>query len=160
MADVRLDPMTDEEFAAFYRDAVLAYAEAHVKAGSWPAEGAHGRSAEEHARLLPQGLATPGHDLYTARAGDERVGVLWLARRPHGTGELVFVYNVQVDADRRGRGHGTAIMRAAEDRVRAAGLGMLQLHVHGDNAAARSLYRKLGYLETNVVMAKRLDDGA
>jgi ribosomal protein S18 acetylase RimI-like enzyme len=154
--DVRLDPMTDEEFADFLREAVVTYAEAHVEAGSWPAEGAHERSVEEHAHLLPQGLATPGHHLYTARDGDDRIGVLWLARRPHGTGEMVFVYNVEVEAGRRGRGYGAAIMRAAEKRTLADGLDQLQLHVFGDNAVARSLYRKLGYVETNVVMAKQL----
>jgi ribosomal protein S18 acetylase RimI-like enzyme len=154
--DVRLDPMTDEEFAAFLREAVVTYADAHVEAGSWPAEGAHERSVEEHARLLPQGLATPGHHLYTARDGDDRIGVLWLARRPHGTGEMVFVYNVEVEASRRGRGYGAAIMRAAEERTSADGLDRLQLHVFGDNEVARSLYRKLGYAETNVVMAKQL----
>jgi predicted GNAT family acetyltransferase len=31
------------------------------------------------------------------------------------------------------------------------------LHVFGDNEAARRLYASVGYLETNVIMLKRVD---
>lgn len=31
------------------------------------------------------------------------------------------------------------------------------MRVFGDNSVARSLYGKLGYVETNVVMAKQLE---
>lgn len=48
-------------------------------------------------------------------------------------------------------------MRAMENEVRSAGLKAVRLQVFGNNAVARSLYRKLGYIETNVIMAKDLD---
>jgi ribosomal protein S18 acetylase RimI-like enzyme len=38
----------------------------------------------------------------------------------------------------------------------AMGIQKVTLHVFGDNTVARSLYRKLGFVETNVVMAKSL----
>ena len=157
MADVRLDPMTSEEYAAYHRDAVLAYAEPHVSAKSWPAEGARQRAVDEYAGLLPEGAATPGHHLYVARNGDRKIGMIWFAERPHGTGRVAYLYDIRVDADLRGQGHGEALMRALEDKVRAAGLKAVRLQVFGNNSVARSLYRKLGYFETNVVMAKELD---
>lgn len=157
MAEVRLDPMTSEEYAVYLRDAVLAYAEAHVSAESWPAEGARQRAVDEYAELLPEGVATPGHHLYTARNGDQAIGMIWFAERPHGAGRVAYLYDIQVDANVRGQGHGEALMRAMEHEVRSAGLKAVRLQVFGNNSVARSLYRKLGYLETNVVMAKDLD---
>lgn len=156
MADVRLDPMTDEEFTTYYREAIAAYAESHVKTRSWPANGAQERAAEEHAKLLPQGLATPGHHLYTARDDDHRVGTIWFAERPHGAGQVAYIYDVQIDPELRGNGYGTAVIQAVEEQALAIGLYTVRLHVFGDNRVARSLYHKLGYIETNVVMAKQL----
>ncbi|WIX98416.1 GNAT family N-acetyltransferase [Amycolatopsis mongoliensis] len=156
MADVRLDPMTSAEYAEYHRNAVLAYAEAHVSAKSWPADGAGQRAVDEYAALLPEGVATPGHHLYVARDGDQRVGMVWFAERPHGAGRVAYLYDIQVDADLRGRGYGDALMRALEHEVRSAGLKAVRLQVFGNNSVARSLYRKLGYVETNVVMAKDL----
>ena len=47
-------------------------------------------------------------------------------------------------------------MTALEETVRALGLDEIRLHVFGHNGAARALYRKLGFVETNVMMAKQL----
>jgi ribosomal protein S18 acetylase RimI-like enzyme len=154
MADVRLDRMTTEEYAAYHCTAVLAYAEAHVSAKSWPADEAQRRAVDEYAELLPEGVATPGHHLYIARNGDQQVGMVWFAERPHGADRVAYVYDIEVDPDLRGRGYGEALMRAMEQEVRSAGLKAVRLQVFGNNSVARSLYRKLGYIETNVVMAK------
>ena len=157
MADVRLDPMTSEEYVAYHHDAVLAYAEAHVSAQSWPAHGARQRAIDEYAELLPEGVATPGHHLYVARNGDQEIGMIWFAERPHGAGRVAYLYDIRIDADLRGQGHGEPLMRAMENEVRSAGLTAVRLQVFGNNSVARSLYQKLGYIETNVVMAKDLD---
>jgi ribosomal protein S18 acetylase RimI-like enzyme len=156
MADIRLDPMTDEEFTAYYHDAVAAYAAAHIDSGSWPAEGATERSADEHAGLLPAGLATSGHHLFTARDGRRRVGMVWYAERAHGNGQAAYIYDIRTEPLLRGDGYGEAIMRALESRVLAEGIDAVRLHVFGNNSAARSLYRKLGYAEVNITMAKQL----
>ncbi|MEV4147104.1 GNAT family N-acetyltransferase [Amycolatopsis sp. NPDC049691] len=157
MVEVRLDPMTSEEYAVYHRVAVLAYAEAHVSAKSWPAEGARQRAVDEYAELLPEGVATPGHHLYTARNGDREIGMIWFAERPHGADRVAYLYDIKVEADLRSQGLGEALMRAMEHEVRSAGLKTVRLQVFGNNSVARSLYRKLGYIETNVVMAKLLD---
>jgi len=157
MAEVQLDPMTSEEYAAYHRDAVLAYAEAHVSAKSWPAEGARQRAIDEYAELLPEGVATPGHHLYTARNGGQEIGMIWFAERTHGADRVAYLYDIKVETDLRGQGHGEALMRAMEREVRSVGLKTVRLQVFGNNSVARSLYRKLGYIETNVVMAKVLD---
>jgi len=85
-AMIELVPMTVEEFAAFAAATVPAYAADKVAAGEWKAATAPKRAGESFARLLPQGLATPDHFLFTIRdaAGQVTVGSLWLALRDRG----------------------------------------------------------------------------
>ncbi|MYW99402.1 MULTISPECIES: GNAT family N-acetyltransferase [unclassified Streptomyces] len=48
----------------------------------------------------------------------------------------------------RSRGIGTALIRAAEERVRAAGHPLIGLGVDDDNGRAAALYLRIGYRET------------
>ena len=73
-------------------------------------------------------------------------------------GHRGWVYYVAVDPDRRGQGLGRAIMNAAEDWLRQAGIAKLQLLVRQDNAKASAFYETIGYDEAAVtVFAKWLD---
>ena len=57
-------------------------------------------------------------------------------------GHRGWVYYVATDPDRRAKGYGRAIMDAAEDWLRAAGIAKLQLLVRRENAgSARSISR-------------------
>lgn len=166
---VTLRPMTEAEYDAWYPRAVNEYAEDHIRAGSMPADKAHEMAAKQFAELLPDGQTTPAHHLLIGEVGeidevdevDEvRVGFLWLhipvrdaaATRPVNA----FVYDVEVDAGQRGRGYGRVMMVQAEAYAAAHGAATIKLHVFGDNTVARSLYQSLGYVETNVNMAKQL----
>ena len=73
-------------------------------------------------------------------------------------GHRGWVYYVAVDPDWRGQGLGRAIMTAAEDWLRQAGIAKLQLLVRHDNAKASAFYETIGYDEAQVaVFAKWLD---
>jgi hypothetical protein len=73
-------------------------------------------------------------------------------------GHRGWVYYVATDPDRRGQGLGRAIMNAAEDWLRQAGIVKLQLLVRQDNAKASAFYETIGYDEAAVtVFAKWLD---
>ena len=63
---------------------------------------------------------------------------------------------VSVEPDRRGQGFGEEIMRACEDAARAMGLSKIGLHVFGYNEPAIQLYKKLGYVTTDLEMEKAL----
>lgn len=156
MSEVELRPMTAEEYVEWYPRSVAAYAEGHIKAGSMPADKAHEMSAKQFADLLPDGLETPAHHLLIGEAGGEKVGMLWLNIPVEGEAVNAFVYNVEVEESQRGKGYGRAMMVGAESYSRDHGAAMLKLHVFGDNTVARTLYTSLGYIETNVNMAKSL----
>ena len=54
---------------------------------------------------------------------------------------------------------GRAIMRAAEDWLRATGIAKLQLMVRRDNAKASAFYETIGYSEADVTVYARWIDG-
>jgi hypothetical protein len=73
-------------------------------------------------------------------------------------GHRGWVYYVAVDPNHRSRGYGRAIMKAAEDWLRARGIEKLQLMVRGDNAEVHAFYQSIGYYDQErVVFAKWLD---
>lgn len=154
---ISLEPMTQPEFDAWLPEAIAGYAQEHVQDGRWSEDEALEKSRAEHEQLLPQGLATPDHNLWTiTRLSDlVPVGLLWvhLAKtpKPH-----VFVYNIEIRPDFRRRGYAEAAMTLLEDEARRMGAESIRLHVFGHNAAARPLYEKLGYAPTNILMAKPL----
>lgn len=149
--------MTEPAYARFEEAAVAGYADDNVRAGRWPAEGALERSRNEHERLLPQGLATPDHHLFTIHDDVEGVdvGVLWLAVTQHPTGRSGFVYDVDIIPEHRRKGHARAAFKALEAVARELGLSDIGLHVFAYNEAAQALYRSLGYETTGLNMRKR-----
>ena len=59
-------------------------------------------------------------------------------------GHRGWVYYVATDPERRAKGYGRAIMNAAEDWLRGAGIAKLQLMVRRDNAKAGAFYESSG----------------
>src|SRR3984885_1502865 len=78
-----------------------------------------------------------------AVAGDQVVGLLHVAASRHGFGEI----GMAVDRDWRGRGVGSALLQAAIDWARGAGLHKLCLEVFPHNAAGIALYRRAGFAQ-------------
>ena len=155
---VTLDPMSREAWNGWRDNAIREYGMDKVRAGTWTADEAQARSAAEFARLLPDGLATPGHELRSiVTESGEVVGTLWFAPLHEiGRGEC-FIYDIVVHESARGRGYGRAAMMALEPLARSLGYDRIGLHVFGDNHIARELYRTSGYVETDVTMRKTLE---
>ena len=151
MTDVRLEPMTEDEYRPWRAESEAHYAQS-VAASGRSAPDAARHAAEAYARLLPDEFATPDHHFWYAYDGDRRVGFLWVKV----THDTAFVYNVAVEPDLRRRGYGRAIMLAAERWCRDHGLTSIGLRVFAHNDGARALYEQLGFVETTRNMAKDL----
>jgi ribosomal protein S18 acetylase RimI-like enzyme len=78
-----------------------------------------------------------------AVAGGQVIGMLHVEATRHGFGEI----GMLVDRDWRGRGVGSALMRAAIGLAREQGLHKLSLEVFAHNTGAIALYRKCGFVE-------------
>ena len=58
--------------------------------------------------------------------------------------------NLHVHPTHRGRGVGTALIEAAEDKVRGRGFSRLGISVADDNPEAARLYARLGYVDSGL----------
>lgn len=86
---------------------------------------------------------------------------LLIARRRPGTPftlpfDSLHIDQIGVAPGARRAGVGRALMRAAEDKARALGLGHLDLGVRGVNASALAFYQALGYTPTHLNLTKEL----
>ncbi|HVO25795.1 MAG TPA: GNAT family acetyltransferase [Candidatus Margulisiibacteriota bacterium] len=72
-------------------------------------------------------------------------------------GHRGWIYHLAVAAGARRKGHGRAMMEAAEARLRALGCPKLNLQLHRFNAAVVAFYEALGYtVEDRISMGKVL----
>jgi ribosomal protein S18 acetylase RimI-like enzyme len=96
----------------------------------------------------------PNSTILIGRTGDAIVATAMVGHDGHRG----WVYYVATDPDRRAKGFGRAIMDAAENWLRAAGIAKLQLLVRRENARAGAFYRSIGHAEAQtIVFAKWLD---
>ena len=151
--------MPEDRFAAYRERDILHYARDKVDAGVWSPKEAPGLAAAEIDGLLAEGTRTRDHFLYLVHdAGSgEEVGVVWFAIRETEMGRAVWIYDVEIFGQYRRRGFATDTLQAVEERARKLGADKIELHVFGHNSAARTLYEKLGYTPTSIVMSRRLD---
>jgi GNAT superfamily N-acetyltransferase len=121
---VQLVPMTETEFQTFRESDVAEYAQEHVKAGRWRPEEALQLAEQEFTDLLPDGLTTPNHYLFSIEdeALGTKVGRLWFAVRDGERGPIAFVFNVVIFEEFRRRGYGTQAFQVLEEKVRELGL--------------------------------------
>ncbi|GAB1642109.1 GNAT family N-acetyltransferase [Krasilnikovia sp. MM14-A1259] len=148
--------MTEEQFLAYRQRAEVDYAQNIADSGSMPLPEAQRQARDDLERLLPDGLHTAGHRLWTAFDGHEEVGMVWLYVEQKSDGLHAFGYDFAVGEPLRRRGYGRAIMLAVEEVCREMGVVSVGLNVFGFNTGARSLYEQMGFEVTSLRMRKRL----
>jgi ribosomal protein S18 acetylase RimI-like enzyme len=97
----------------------------------------------------------PHSTVLIGRDGDAIVATAMVGHDGHRG----WVYYVAADPTLRGKGYGRAIMSAAEDWLRAAGMPKLQLLVRRENAGVAAFYQSIGYEEAQSVMFAKWLDG-
>lgn len=108
-------------------------------AGEW-------RSAGDERRFLKALRRYPHAAVFVAEREDGTlVGRLSVGRDPHPASAHVADVGLMVALDARRQGVGTALLRAAVDWAREAGIRKLELHVFPWNEAAIALYEAFGF---------------
>lgn len=124
-----------------------------------PEEVAREQVRRGTARFLPDGLDTAGHHLLTAEnESGEALGNAWVGPDPGqaAAATSAWLYEINVFAEHRRRGYGSAILAAAEALIALDGKTALGLNVVGDNEAAIAVYRRNGYEVASMSMRKRI----
>ena len=150
--------MTAQIYSSYFEAAVSGYAEENIAAGRWSRTGALERSREDFDSLLPGGLSTPDNFLFeiVEHETGEPIGFVWYAmQRAHGSC-AAYIYDLELLAEHRRKGHAVRALRLVESLAASAGATSIGLNVFSNNPGALALYRKLGYAPTNTNMRKPL----
>ena len=114
------------------------------------------RADQSLSRVFPDGELADGHVVFDAVADGVTVGRVWIGLAFGDDPAAWWVWDIEIDAEFRGRGFGRTAMLLAEDEARSRGAQNLGLNVFGSNRIARGLYESLGYQTTSLQMRKRL----
>lgn len=117
----------------------------------------HFPSDRMSARSVRNFLRAPSAHVWVVDTANELVGSLVLLTRKRVRSARI--YSVIVLPQMRGQGLAVKLVAAAEAQAAKLGLDAVTLEVREDNAAARALYRKLGYAEEKSLPAF-YDDGS
>jgi ribosomal protein S18 acetylase RimI-like enzyme len=151
---VTLRAMSDDEFALWLPSMRDRYADDIARDFGASTADARKKASVDLEKLFPGDRPVEGQFVFVIEADGAAVGDLWLAERETELGRGLWVYDVHVDEEHRGRGYGKAAMRLAETEARRHSLSAVFLNVFGGNEVARNLYRSLGYRENAVFMSK------
>ncbi len=159
VARVRLEPMSEEDYAKSVKRSISRYAAELVQRGLSTKEGSLEVSRQDFERFLPQGLKTPGHHLCNLLeiTRNVRVGETWYTVQGRGGKPHFWIDWIWIDAKHRRHGYASQTLRLLEERARQLGADRTGLSVWMDNPGAVALYSKLGYVATNMRMTKLLD---
>lgn len=142
----------DDELADWAQASYRFYVTDLVAHAGMSQEAAEAKARHDQADLLAGKKPGAAQHLFFVEEDGVVVGRLWFAERDVG----IWLYQVDIDEEQRGRGLGREAMRLFEDEVRRLGGTEIWLNVNGANVVARSLYTSLGYGEVSVHMSKRL----
>ncbi|MBC7690613.1 MAG: GNAT family N-acetyltransferase [Methylotenera sp.] len=155
---IHLKSMTDDEFSRYLKDAIPSYDAGKVQSEGLSDSDALALAQRTFQELLPKGIHSPDHFLFSVFDDDSAVpcGTLWLACRREGSKHYAYIYDIILNPAHRGKGLGRQLMRLMEEEVRRQCLQSVVLHVFEHNTLAIHLYESMGFHTTNRIMSKKL----
>lgn len=108
------------------------------------------------ARSIRRLITAPSARMFVAVSGKEMFGNLVLLLRAGSANARI--YSVVVSPQARGLGIGNRLVESAEKATKREGRSAVTLEVRANNAAARALYAKRGYIEERR-LPRYYDDG-
>src|SRR5215470_15214527 len=110
--------MSESEYASFLATAVPGFAADKVASGQWSSEQSLELSRKAYEELLPEGLGTADHYLYSVL--DEQgqiVGTLWFAAKERAGKRIAYINDIEIRPEHQRRGHATRALIAVEDEA-------------------------------------------
>lgn len=151
---MKLTPITTDDLAAYREQTITLFASETIASDGVSEEEARRVAEAAWARANPEGGGD--HVIGRLEADGVPVGVMWFAVRPQWGRSIVWLYDILIDAEHRGKGLGRQAMALLEEEARQRGVETIGLHVFGHNTVARGLYESLGFRATSLVLRKDL----
>ena len=151
---IRLRPMLASEFADYLAYFIPDYA-AEISANyDQDMDSALATAQRDVDTSFPQGVDTPGQDLFCIVGDDDAppLGYLWC--KPDVDGPCVFISDFCILPAHRGKGYAKAALTALEEMYAKTGHSEVRLRVASDNDIAQNLYRSAGFSPTGINMRK------
>ncbi len=152
---ITLSKMTSSQFSTYLNSAVADYAKDKIEAGTWLKKEALSLAEKTFNSLLPEGIHTPNHYLFTISLDKKIIGFIWLNFVPENQLNA-FIYDFIVFDDYQGFGYGQETMREIEIIAKKLGAKQLSLHVFGHNQRALHVYEKVGFHITDYSLSKNI----
>lgn len=155
---LKMIPMTTTDFERFVDTSSADYAEQCRLTGLPSLETSQPEARQNLQALLPHGLATPGHYLMLLQEEESgaSIGEIWFGEVKKDDEASAFLYDLTIDAAYRRRGYASAALVLLLEEITLRGLGSLSLNVFAHNEAAQALYRKAGFIASEITMVRTL----
>ncbi len=146
--NIRLRTMTAREYGDFLTYSKIHHADELMKEINLTADEALQETEKELKEMLPDGLDTKdNHLMVIEEMADQRiVGFIWYLSEWTGGVKQVFLCDFVIYEPERRKGYATAALGEMEKHAKTHGCEESVLFVANDNAAARNLYAKCGYV--------------
>lgn len=159
--NIRLRRMNAAEYERFIERLIRDFAADKVQAGTWTEEEAPQLAEDSLHKYLPQGLDTPDAYLYVItlreqQADEQGIGIIWFNITDMPMGTEAFILEFWIEDAYQGQGYAKQTLQALDEEARKRGIRKIGLHVFGHNTRAFELYKKMGYVVTDIQMSKEL----
>ncbi len=149
--------MTQSEYDDYYPTSVRHLAGEMAKARGVTSDEMMDAAKKSFETLLPAGnINVPDQYLYNILTDEQKIGVLWFGIKRNQPVPEVFIWDIIIESESRGKGYGKLAMSALEEKVKCLGISRIALNVFGHNKTARKLYESLGYETVSSTMMKTI----
>lgn len=149
--------MTQSEYDDYYPTSVRHLAGEMAKARGVTSDEMMDAAKKSFETLLPAGnINVPDQYLYDILADEQKIGVLWFGIKRNQPVPEVFIRDIIIEPESRGKGYGKLAMSTLEEKVKGPGISRIALNVFGHNKTARKLYESLGYETVSSTMMKTI----
>lgn len=149
--------MSAEQFRIYAAHTGAGYAADIQLTYNHPQDRTLAQRSRSMTELLPQGIETPKHYLFTLHdAENNQIGVLWFGTYMEFGATTLFIYDLEILPNAQRRGHATEVLRMIERWAAINDVSRLELNVVANNHAAQAFYRANGLMQCEITMAKQL----
>lgn len=156
---IQFEKMSEVAYESYLPEAINEYAQEKIKAGTWAEVEAVDRSTAEYAQLLPDGIQTKQHYLFSIVDDTEHtsVGMIWFQLSESTHGRTAFIFDFRIEDTYQGKGYGRQAIQMLEQVARRMNIKKIKLHVFAHNTRAIQLYETTGFVTTDLHMVKTVN---